>query len=87
MPLSPEARAKFNETAAQEFFNQTEGLAYGYHNFLFGWVDTPVDNWPPLIPSGFVPILFSLLEKVKPKVADIFINQALNKRLNTNGLS
>ena len=44
LPLNAEARARFNETAAQEFFNQTEGLPYGYHNFLFGWVDTPIDN-------------------------------------------
>lgn len=87
MPLSPEARAKFNETAAQEFYFQTEGLPYGYHNFLFGWVDTPVENWPPLLPSGFIPIVFSILEDFTPSTVDIFLNQALNKRLNTTGLN
>ena len=87
MPLNAEARAKFNETAAREFFAQTEGLPYGYHNFLFGWIDTPVDNWPPLLPSGFIPIVFSVLESFTPSTVDIFLNQALNKRLNTTGLN
>jgi len=40
LPLKPEIRAKFNEQKAIEFFQQTEGCPYGYHNFLFGWVDT-----------------------------------------------
>lgn len=87
MPLSPEARARFNETAAQEFFLKTEGLPYGYHNFLFGWIDTPLENWPPLLPPGFMPILFSILEDFIPDTVDIFFAQALNKRLGTDGLN
>ena len=87
MPLSAESRAKFNETAAQEFFFKTEGTPYGYHNFLFGWIDTPHDNMPPLLPSGFMPILFSILEDFIPNVTDTFITEALNKRLGTTGLS
>lgn len=87
MPLSPEARAKFNETAAIEFFKQTEGLPYGYHNFLFGWMDTAVDNLPPLIPPGMLPIVLSILESVEPEVVDVFFNQAINHRLNTTGLN
>lgn len=61
-------------------------MPYGYHNFLFGWIDTPEENWPPLIPAKMVPIVFSILEKLAPKVTDIFIGQALNKRLGTTGL-
>jgi len=49
-PLNAEARSRFNEKAAQDFFFQTDGLPYGYHNFLFGWIDTPAKNWPPLLP-------------------------------------
>jgi len=81
MPLSPEARLNFNEANAQKFFFDTEGLPYGYHNFLFGWIDTPEDNWPPLLPQQFGPIIFALLEKVAPATADIFYSQAMNKRL------
>lgn len=83
MPLNAETRAKFNEEAAQEFFFQTEGLPYGYHNFLYGWVDTAEDNWPPIIPQFGVGIVFSILEKVMPETTYIFFTEALNKRLGT----
>lgn len=87
LPLSPEARAVFNESAAQDFFWKTEGLPYGYHNFLFGWIDTPEDNFPALLASGIVPVVFSVLEHMSPSTVDIFFNQALNHRLNTTGLN
>ena len=74
MPLSPEARAKWNVTAAQEFFEEIEGIAYGYHNFLFGWIDTPAMNYPPLLAPGIVPIVFSILEEFSPSTVDIFMN-------------
>ena len=73
LPLSAEAKAVFNETAAIAFYNQSEGLPYGYHNFLFGWVDTPEDNWPPLLPPRLIPIVFSLLSTILPGVTEVFI--------------
>jgi len=85
LPLSPEIAEKFDEKAAQEFFFMTEGLPYGYHNFLYGWVDTPKDNWPPLMPNAAVPIVFSIMERIAPKQAFIFFTEALNKRLGTEG--
>lgn len=36
LPLRPDIAEKFDEKAAQEFFFMTEGLPYGYHNFLYG---------------------------------------------------
>ena len=86
LPLREDVRARFNEKAAQEFFSQTEGLPYGYHNFLYGWIDTAKDNWPPLLPSELVPIAFAVLEKVIPKTAFMFFTEALNKRLGTSDL-
>ena len=74
MPLSPEARARFNETAAQEFFFKTQGLPYGYHNFLFGQFDTPTDNLPPLMPAGIVEIVLSLYENLDPTSINILFN-------------
>jgi hypothetical protein len=41
MPLSDESRTKFDTDKARAWFEQAEGLPYGYHNFLYGWVDTP----------------------------------------------
>jgi len=49
--MREDIRAQFSEQAAQEFYFQTEGLPYGYHNFLYGWIDTASDNWPPLLPN------------------------------------
>jgi len=87
MPLSPAARAKFNEKAAQDFFFATEGTPYGYHNFLFGWIDTPESNWPPLLPQQFISIVFGMFDKIDPAGADIFFDQAINKRMGTVGLN
>jgi len=84
--MSREAFAKFNVTAAKEFFEFTEGLSYGYHNFLFGWIDTPKDNYPPLLPDKLMPIIFSFVEKIMPEQMDILLDQGLNKRLGTEGL-
>lgn len=50
LPLNAEKQAQFDEKAANDFFFQTEGLPYGFHNFLYGWVDTANDNWPPILP-------------------------------------
>ena len=40
LSLTQSARSRFNETAAKEFFFRTEGLPYGFHNFLYGWIDS-----------------------------------------------
>jgi hypothetical protein len=72
MPLSPAAKAQFNETSAIEFFKATEGLPYGYHNFLFGWIDTPENNLPPIMPPMLVPIVLSIYEDFDPETSDIF---------------
>ena len=83
--LSAEARAKFDEKKAQDFYYDTVGLPYGYHNFLYGWVDTAEDNWPPLLAKEFVPVMFTLIEKVDPSLAYNFFTEALNKRLGVDG--
>lgn len=83
--MKPELRASFDEKAANDFFFQTEGLPYGYHNFLYGWVDTANDNWPPLLPKEIVPVAFKLFEDLEPAKAYVFFTEALNKRLGVDG--
>jgi len=83
--LSDETRAKFDVEKAKQFFTETEGLPYGYYNFLYGWVDSANDNWPPLVPREFVPILFKVVEDVMPTLAYNFFGEALNKRLGVDG--
>lgn len=86
MPLSKEMRTKFNEKAANEFFFETEGLPYGYHNFLYSWVDTPENNWPEILPKDLVGVAFSVIEKFDKNLTDTFFTQALNFHLGTKGL-
>ena len=85
LPLSEASQQKFDVQAATDWFNAHEGLPYGYHNFLFGWINTPADNWPPLLPFDFVPILFSMVSKVLPGPIDTMFTQAMNKRLGVEG--
>lgn len=87
LPLREEVRAKFNNTAAYEWFKTVEGTPYGYHNFLFGWIDTEEESLPAILDVNFVYTVFSLLEKVVPSVVTRFMGEALNKRLNTQNLN
>jgi len=90
VPLAPEISAQFNATAAAEFFSTVEGLPYGFHNFLFGWLDTSNDNFPCLPPnydnclsSQAVQVLSGLVDALDPALAYKMYNQAFNKRLGT----
>lgn len=85
IPLTAEKAAQFNETAAREFFFEMEGVPYGYHNFLYGWIDTPEDNLPPMLAHQFVPILYSYVEMVDKANADNMFTEALNLRLGVTG--
>jgi len=94
VPLSAERAAKFNETAAVEFFNSVEGLDYGYHVMLWGWIDTIMNNYPCLPPDysseclqwELIETVFSLIDRAVPQIADLMWIEAWNKRLNTTGL-
>ncbi|GMY21038.1 hypothetical protein FCV25MIE_16279, partial [Fagus crenata] len=51
LPLHPDTRAKFNETAAWEYARSMDGKPYGYHNMIFSWIDTIDQNYPPPLDS------------------------------------
>ena len=85
MPLSDEQRSKFNETAAVEWFYSVQGLPYGYHNFLYSWIDTPDKNWPEILPKELVPIAFAIIEKFDKNLTDTFFTQSLNFKLGVQG--
>jgi hypothetical protein len=84
--MREDVRANFDTEAAINFFNSVEGMPYGYPNFLFGWIDTAEDNWPPLLPAHFVPTIFSVLQKVLPDTVNEFYTEALNAHIGTTGL-
>lgn len=87
MPLADHVREIFNETAAQEEFYRLQGLPYGYHNFLYGWVDTPNDNFPRLVAKELIPVVFSIFETFDKNTTENIFTLALNKHLGTHGLN
>ena len=87
LPLREEYRNKLDVTKANEWYYKVEGLPYGYHNFLFGWIDTVNDNFPFGIGNYIVELIFSIVSKVYSPFSDLIITEALNIRLNTKGLT
>jgi hypothetical protein len=87
LPLKPEVQAQFNETAVYEWFKTVEGTPYGYHNFIFGWIDTPSSNMPPFLQPELLPIAFRAVEELIPEAIATVYNLAINKRLGTEYLS
>jgi hypothetical protein len=87
LPLRDDLRASFNATASYEWFKTVEGLPYGMHNFLFGWIDTVQDNYPSLMTSELLVCAFGVLEKVIPKSIQSIFGEAMNIRLGTKDLN
>jgi hypothetical protein len=87
-PLSAEASAKFNETAAVEFFKSVEGLSYGFKTLLWPWLDTTNANFPCL-PDDYTNCLswelaesvFSYLDRKIPPIGYMLWNSGLAQRL------
>ena len=53
LPLHPDVRARFNESAAWEYVRSMVGKPYGYH-MIFSWIDTVGDNYPPPLDANLV---------------------------------
>lgn len=64
LPLHPDLRAKFNETAAWEYAKGMSGLPYGYHNLIFSWIDTISGNYPSPLDANLVGISLQVLYKL-----------------------
>ena len=88
LPLREEYRNKLNVEKANAWYeNEVEGLPYGYHNFIFTWIDTTTKNFPFFTTQEFIELAFSLLSKVYPKGSDLIATEGLNMRLGTKGLT
>lgn len=86
LPLNAESRAKWNNTAAWEYVREMDGQPYGYHNMIFAWIDTKTDNYPPPIDANLVASFITMWTRMSPDYASNMWNEALNKRLGTEGL-
>jgi len=62
-------------------------MPYGYHNFIFGWLDVPRLNVPPVTSIDFLFVLASMLERIYAYPIVRVFGEALNKRLNTTNLT
>lgn len=87
LPLHPNIRAKFNETAAWEYAKSMEGKPYGYHNLIFSWIDTRNDNYPPPLDAHLVASVMTVWTHIQPEYAANMWNEALNIRLGTKNLT
>ncbi|XP_012070792.1 uncharacterized protein LOC105632935 [Jatropha curcas] len=87
LPLHPDIRAKFNETAAWEYALSMNGKPYGYHNMIFSWIDTIEGNYPPPLDAHLVASVMTVWSQIQPAYAANMWNEALNKRLGTEGLA
>ncbi|XP_050219794.1 uncharacterized protein LOC126670171 [Mercurialis annua] len=86
LPLHPDVRAKFNETAAWEYAISLKGNPYGYHNVIFSWIDTPKQNYPSRVDAHLVAAFMVMWNTINSNSASRLWNEALNKRLGTQGL-
>jgi hypothetical protein len=86
LKLSPEARARYNATSALKWFQSVEGLPYGYHNFLFGWIDTPKDNYPPPLNSEILLYFLILFQHLDYNNCNRLVLLGLNQRVGTQNL-
>ncbi|GAQ78847.1 hypothetical protein KFL_000190640 [Klebsormidium nitens] len=86
LPLRSDLRATFNETAAWEYVRSMLGRPYGFHNMIFSWIDTERDNYPTPMDAHLVASFITMWERIQPDYVANMWNEALNKRLGTDGL-
>ncbi|THG14231.1 hypothetical protein TEA_009214 [Camellia sinensis var. sinensis] len=79
LPLHPDVRAMFNETAAWEYAFSMVGKPYGYHHLIFSWIDTIDGNYPPPLDAHVVASVMTVWNNVQPHYAANMWNEALNK--------
>ena len=87
LPLAPAMESRFNSSAAEAFIEATVGGPYGYHNFLWGFVDTPSDNWPYPVTWEFLEFAFSWVERLDSAIGAEMWGLAMNKRLGTSNMT
>ena len=61
-------------------------MPYGYRNFLFGWMDTPKDNLPPVLDLNWAYLVFRILEAIDQPATNQLLREALNWRVGTKDL-
>jgi len=87
LPLKEEYRLKFNNTAAHAFWEEQRGLPYGYHGYLWEWIDAGNLNlpWTPSDEGQSISLIFESMENYLANSSKIgtwsMLLQAVNNRL------
>jgi hypothetical protein len=90
MPLKESYRKLFDNAKAQAFWEATQGLPYGYHEYLWEWVDDGNNNipWHPNDQGQGIGLIFEAMQKFLPNASKIgawsMMLQAVNNRLGTH---
>ncbi len=94
MLLAPNdaVRAAFDSSKAQAYIESTLGLPYGYHNFIFGFIDHVNDegileNLPYPATWQLFEVLFGVISGFDSGIAEKIWELALNFHGGTNGLN
>jgi hypothetical protein len=88
IPLKPELRAQLDVSAMIQFFEEVQGMPYGWHNFIFTFIDSEWNNLPRPITPALFEVVMGVAERMIPitKKGSVYnmLIQGLNHRLNSN---
>ncbi|KAL6544463.1 hypothetical protein OROMI_023325 [Orobanche minor] len=87
LPLHPDLRSRFNQSAAWGYAKSMSGRPYGYHNLIFSWIDTIRDNYPSPLDAHLVASVMTVWTQMQPAYAGNMWSEALNKRLGTQNFT
>lgn len=88
--LTDDARARYNQTSAVDFFKANEGYDYGFKTMIWAWLDTLKGNFPCLPPDfssncmtwDLLELFTANVDRRIPEIGDQIWNAGLSKRLN-----
>jgi len=87
LPIRDELSEKFDTKKAWAHFHQLEGTPYGWPNIITTWVDTPYDNFPPILDIDFAYTVFMKGESMGYDIISKLMGELLNIKLGTKGLN
>ena len=77
----------WNQTQSLEYFLKIQGMPYGYHNLLFGWLDTYQNNLPNRLSGNLLTNIVTYLERHNITITNRVFREALNHRIGNYNLS
>ncbi|KAH3758676.1 zinc finger protein, MYND-type [Pelomyxa schiedti] len=79
--MGPEFLARYDNEKAVQRWKELEGLYYGYSTFMYGWIDTIDQNYPPPLSGPFTNWLMYIVDQFLGPIFDMIVGAALNQRI------